>query len=146
MSDRIAIMNAGRIVQVAAPAAMYEAPADMFVAGFLGNPPIAFLEAEAAGGAARLRNGQSVAWAGEGPVVLGVRPEHFGPQHGTGLAGTVAMMETHGREDLFQVDLGGGGQLRAILPAGSGIRAGDRVDWGVAAEKLLAFRPDGSRA
>ena len=43
MCDRIAIMNAGEIVQIATPTEMYHNPATQFVAGFLGNPPIAFI-------------------------------------------------------------------------------------------------------
>src|SRR5215216_7835399 len=46
MGDRIAVMNAGRIVQVDSPLAVYDHPADMFVGGFIGTPPMNFLDAE----------------------------------------------------------------------------------------------------
>src|ERR687897_2299722 len=46
MGDRIAVMNAGRIVQVDNPLAVYDNPSDMFVGGFIGTPPMNFLEAE----------------------------------------------------------------------------------------------------
>src|ERR671910_874984 len=46
MGDRIAVMNAGRIVQVDHPLAVYDNPSDMFVGGFIGTPPMNFLEAE----------------------------------------------------------------------------------------------------
>lgn len=148
MCDRIALMDAGRIVQLAEPAEMYERPADIFVAGFLGNPPIAFLRGVANGAGIRLENGQSLdidRYADAGPLTLGIRPEHFGPQYGTGLVGEVHARETHGREDLVAVRLDGGGELRAILPARSGVAPGERVDWGAASDRIFAFAPDGRR-
>src|SRR5690606_367332 len=50
MCDRIAIMNAGEIIQLATPNEMYHNPRTAFVAGFLGNPPIAFLDGVAESG------------------------------------------------------------------------------------------------
>ena len=148
MCDRIALMKEGGIVQFSAPGEMYDDPADRYVAGFLGNPPIAFLEA-VAGEDLRLSGGQSLGpagrLAGKGKVVLGVRPEHYGPGLGPAVTGKAVMMETHGREDLFEVELDGGGRLRAILPAGSGVGLGDEVEWGVAVERIFAFSPEGGR-
>src|SRR3954453_4232433 len=46
MGDRIAVMNAGRIVQLDSPLAVYDYPADTFVGGFVGTPPMNFLHAE----------------------------------------------------------------------------------------------------
>lgn len=148
MCDRIALMKEGGIVQISSPAEMYDNPKDRYVAGFLGNPSIAFLNADA-GEELRLAGGQSlgpVDWlAGKGAVELGIRPEHYGPGKGLKLQGTVVMTETHGREDLFEVEVEGGGRLRAILPAGSQIRQGDSVDWGVAIDRIFAFSPQGVR-
>ena len=48
MGDRIAVMNKGRIVQLGNPLEVYDNPADTFVGGFIGNPPMNFLEAEVA--------------------------------------------------------------------------------------------------
>jgi inositol-phosphate transport system ATP-binding protein len=59
--------------------------------------------------------------------------------------GKAVMMETPVREGLFEVDLDGGGRLRAILPAGSGVGLGDAVTWGVAVERIFAFSPEGGR-
>ena len=61
MGDRIAVMNAGRIVQVDNPLAVYDRPADTFVGGFIGTPPMNFLAteivADGAGQVARLSGG-----------------------------------------------------------------------------------------
>lgn len=148
MCDRIALMNEGQIVQFDTPTEMYSNPSDQFVAGFLGNPPISFVAARSG---AMLDLGQGVQIArpaglgATGEVTLGIRPEHFGPQFGTGLAGTVIFVEPQGREELVDVRLASGAELRAILPAGARHSLGEEVDWGVNAEQILAFAPNGAR-
>ncbi|MCX8187771.1 MAG: ABC transporter ATP-binding protein [Nitrososphaeria archaeon] len=46
MADKVAVMNHGKILQYAPPNVVYEKPADLFVAGFLGSPPMNFVEAD----------------------------------------------------------------------------------------------------
>jgi ABC-type sugar transport system ATPase subunit len=77
LSDRVAVMNQGRIEQVADPVAIYERPATTFVADFIGSPSINFLNGELRDGAATLagRRLDGVAARGNGPVILGIRPE-----------------------------------------------------------------------
>ncbi|MBM1221445.1 ABC transporter ATP-binding protein [Ponticoccus sp. SC2-23] len=148
MCDRIALMRDGKIVQLDTPERMYADPASQFVAGFLGNPPISFLPARAG---EQLAIGQSQVLprpAGlevQGDIVLGIRPEHFGPQHGQGLHGEVIFVEPQGREELVDVQLDGGGILRAILPTGDPVKLGDRVNWGVSGGNILAFSTEGVR-
>jgi len=137
MCDRIVLMDSGRIVQQGTPVALYDQPVNRFVAGFLGNPPISFLPAD--GLPPGLRPDA------RGPVTLGIRPEHFGPQHGQGLSGQITAVEPQGREDMFLVALTGGGELRAILPAHSGFAPGQVVNWGVDAARIMAFDQQGMR-
>ena len=148
MCDRIALMREGKIVQLDTPEQMYRNPQSQFVAGFLGNPPISFLPARA-DASLTLANGQTIArppgLEAMGDVVLGIRPEHFGPQHGTGLKGKVVFVEPQGREELVDVRMDGGGDIRSILPAGDPIRPGETVDWGIAPGTILAFGPNGDR-
>jgi multiple sugar transport system ATP-binding protein len=88
MSDRIAVMNEGRIQQCASPLEIYNQPANLFVAGFMGSPPMNFLNGELRreGGTLHFetkgvrqplpaRLAAAVDGAAGGPVVLGVRPE-----------------------------------------------------------------------
>jgi multiple sugar transport system ATP-binding protein len=89
MGERICIMNAGRIVQVGAPMAVYRNPADTFVAGFLASPPMnllmARIEPGASSGLAVVSNGLRLPLVDApdcpyGPwrdraVILGIRPE-----------------------------------------------------------------------
>jgi len=148
MCDRIALMRDGKIVQLDTPEQMYVNPCSQFVAGFLGNPPISFLPA-VVGDVLSFGHDQTLARPSalevSEEVVVGIRPEHFGPQHGTGLQGEVTFIESQGREVLIDVRLDGGGEIRSILPAGEPIRAGQRINWGVATESILAFAPNGDR-
>ena len=135
MCDRIVLMDGGRIVQEGTPVALYDQPVNCFVAGFLGNPPISFLPVAALPAGFHPMAG----------VTLGIRPEHFGPQHGQGLTGRIVAVEPQGREDMFLVELTGGGELRAILPTHSGFAPGQAVDWGVDAARIMAFDEQGIR-
>ena len=74
LADRIAVMRQGEIVQLGTPTEIYHAPADTFVGGFIGNPPMNFLRAGALGGMVVLE-GFAVPSPVEGEVLLGVRPE-----------------------------------------------------------------------
>lgn len=149
MCDRIALMNDGQIVQYDTPENMYKNPANSFVAGFLGNPPISFLEAAVSDGKAvlpgnvQLNLPQKTSWP-KG-LSIGIRPEVFGPQFGDGVKGEIAFVETQGREDLFDVRLADQSMLRSIQPAGSGLKIGEQVDWGLSENELLFFDAEGSR-
>lgn len=148
MCDRIALMRDGKIVQLDTPEQMYANPTTQFGAGFLGNPPISFLtvsahEALSIGPNQTLARPSGLDATGE--IIIGIRPEHFGPQYGSGLEGEVTFVEPQGREDLIDVRLDGGGDIRAILASGEPIKPGQRVNWGVAVDRILAFSEDGNR-
>ncbi|MDO6729078.1 ABC transporter ATP-binding protein [Marinovum sp. 2_MG-2023] len=149
MCDRIALMKDGNIEQISTPSEMYERPASRYVAGFLGNPPISFLQAEANGQLA-LGGGNALALpngiTATGPVTLGVRPEHFGPQHrGPSVAGRVSFIEPQGREDLIDVILPDDQRLRAIVPAGHDITLGQEISWQVDLDRVHLFDAEGAR-
>jgi len=92
MGDRIVVMRDGVIHQVADPLTLYDRPADRFVAGFIGTPPMNFFEGRirAANGRLEFAAGEALALAVpppatealraylDKPVVLGVRPEDIG--------------------------------------------------------------------
>lgn len=89
MADRIVVLNAGRVEQVGTPLELFEAPANKFVAGFIGSPQMNFFDGMLAGtgpghvvvdvpGFGRLDIPAQLGDATVGePVVLGVRPSHF---------------------------------------------------------------------
>jgi multiple sugar transport system ATP-binding protein len=85
LADRIVIMRDGYVEQVGTPTEVFEKPANTFVAGFIGSPPMNQLDATVAGGKARLVDGVEVplpsdAMVSDGQqIVLGFRPESFAP-------------------------------------------------------------------
>jgi multiple sugar transport system ATP-binding protein len=93
MGDRVAVMNAGRLLQVDTPQVLYDRPASEFVAGFIGSPAINLVEAQleqmnghysVAFGEYRLtvddnlaRNRSALGDYVGSPIILGIRPEDF---------------------------------------------------------------------
>lgn len=107
MADRIVVMHGGVVEQIGRPLELYDRPANLFVAGFIGSPAMNLLQGkiEAPGiflsdGGARFPVSHITAEAGR-KVVLGVRPEHLElVDAGTegALAGTVVVTEPTGSE------------------------------------------------
>ncbi len=101
LGDRVAVLERGRLQQVATPAELYARPANRFVAGFIGSPPMNFAPARWLRGAP----------AGD-DLVAGVRPEAVAlAESGDAgaLAGTVVQVEALGHETLVHVRLAGSG-------------------------------------
>ena len=159
MCDRIAMMNEGEIAQLAEPEEMYKNPISEFVAGFLGNPPIAFLEARIANGRCLLHaTGQTLPLRGplsrleEGERVrIGIRPEHFRPDLPDKLEGTVAFVEPQGRECLYEVVLGKDADtvrpvLRSIQDSAERSKVGGRGCMGYLGRRPSRFRRGGGQA
>jgi multiple sugar transport system ATP-binding protein len=102
LGDRIAVMKDGHVMQFGTPADIYDRPANMYVASFIGSPTMNFMPATlcagADGGAVLRLPGLEqdlllpgrAAPAGERPVILGLRPEHARPV-GAGTPGAVAL-------------------------------------------------------
>ena len=75
LADRIAVLHAGRIVQIDTPATIYRHPATRFVGGFVGSPPMNFIAVPVTGGRARIGT-QSYPCPGSGPdILMGIRGE-----------------------------------------------------------------------
>ncbi len=127
LGDRIVVMQGGHVQQVATPAELYERPANLFVAGFIGSPPMNLLPGRIEGGKVRLDGGdtlESGAAGGAGApapdgtrVILGVRPEDLLPADpGPGaLACVVESAEPLGHEVLLGARAGSA-ELVARLP------------------------------
>jgi multiple sugar transport system ATP-binding protein len=120
LGQRVAVLNAGRLQQVASPRDLYERPASAFVAGFLGNPPMNLLPARVVTGG---RNAVAVGGttlpiaSGRMPktptagaaVTVGIRPEALtlaDPQAAEALRGTVEHVEWLGHETLVHLRAG----------------------------------------
>jgi multiple sugar transport system ATP-binding protein len=80
LGDRIVVMSGGELQQVGAPQDVYDRPANIFVAGFIGSPPMNLLRGTVVGG--RITAGDLTFELGgvpDGEVALGIRPEHLAP-------------------------------------------------------------------
>jgi inositol-phosphate transport system ATP-binding protein len=139
MADRIICMSKGRIEQIGTPDDLYLRPRSLFVAGFIGAPPINLLQGEIAGDRLRI-DGTSLPCEGGagGAVVFGLRPEALRFEAG-GIGGRISGVEPMGRETLYLVesDLG---TLRVLEP-GSSVRHGfgDPVAVAFDADATLIF-------
>ena len=107
MADRVAIMADGRLQQVGTPREVYERPANAFVAGFIGTPPMNTAAGHVSGGSASVGRGHLDLPdpAGTGDVVVGIRPEHLRIDPNGTLRATVRHVEWLGYEALAMVDL-----------------------------------------
>ncbi len=151
MADRIAIMDAGKILQIAEPREMYENPVSDYVARFLGSPPISFLEGRIEDSAfvepstgTRIPVDPEIAASHAGRAVrLGIRPEHFQPDGEVPIPGRISFIEIQGRETLFDVELPDGTVIRSIQSANEEARVGQEVCWGINAKKIMIFDENG---
>ncbi len=152
MCDRIAIMDAGKIIQIAEPKDMYENPVSSYVAGFLGSPPIAFLDGQIQDGkffepstGTQLPISAAIASSHGGQNVrVGIRPEYFHPDGEVKIKGDVSFLESQGRETLYNVKLPNGSILRSIQGVHEPVTIGQSVEWGVDTAKMLVFDESGN--
>jgi multiple sugar transport system ATP-binding protein len=140
MADRIVVMQLGHVEQIGAPLELYDRPANLFVAGFIGSPAMNFIDATI-----RRANGHAVAQATDGtqlplpptaagqdgqPIVYGVRPEHlqFVPADGRDgtLGAQVVVVEPTGAETLVVTRVAGS-DLSAIFRERHRLNPGDRI-------------------
>ncbi|WP_138417431.1 ABC transporter ATP-binding protein [Sinomonas gamaensis] len=123
MATKIALLNGGRLEQVGTPDELYDRPASVFAAGFMGSPATNLLDARLSssnGAITVMAPGvEAVLWEGETPereIVLGIRPEHLSlhapgsvaaaPTSGAALRGVVELCENLGREQLVHCRVG----------------------------------------
>jgi multiple sugar transport system ATP-binding protein len=110
MGDKIGVLNAGHIAQIASPREIYNHPQDTFVATFVGSPPMNIVSGE-------LRDGRLLALSGRldlaldgavrnrlksrsGPVKVGIRPENVGVGPAAAVEARVHHVENHGVEKI----------------------------------------------
>ncbi|PSM17614.1 sn-glycerol-3-phosphate ABC transporter ATP-binding protein UgpC [Nitratireductor sp. StC3] len=150
LADRIVVMQAGRIEQEGAPLDLYDRPANAFVAGFLGSPPMNFIKGRLQGGAVVTRDGTRLPAPGtrvadDGKTLLwGARPESIVPG-ADGLRGTVEVVEPTGPDTQLLVRLAGE-PLIVLLRTRAAVRPGEEISLHVAAGDIHLFHADdGSR-
>ncbi len=139
MSDLIAVMSAGRLQQLATPAEIYARPANLFVAGFCGSPPMNLLDGTVTG--VRFQRAEGSVPVEDGAAsdrrILGFRPEHAQiTMRGSAdsFAGEIYVVEPLGNETLVSVKVG---DDRVNVRAAAGFQGQIGDECGV--------RPDASR-
>ncbi|MER9462015.1 sn-glycerol-3-phosphate ABC transporter ATP-binding protein UgpC [Mesorhizobium sp. M0387] len=133
MADKIVVMRDGRIEQVGAPLELFDRPANLFVAGFIGSPSMNLLKGV-------VRKGDKVEIAGtlfpiaagstakEGQaVVYGVRPEHL-EIHPDGVPAKISVVEPTGSETLVFVRFGDSGEMVALFRERHDFKPGDTLN------------------
>jgi multiple sugar transport system ATP-binding protein len=147
MADKIAVMNHGVIEQFGTPQEIYNRPATMYVADFIGSPPMNFLRFTSG-----LQKGtRSVSVDGvditvpeiqqdmaEGELALGVRPEDIRFSDASSLRGAVYASEYHGTNQIVAVEMAKG-LVKARVPADQSFRIGETVGLELNYDKLSLF-------
>ena len=147
MADRIVIMSQGRVEQIGTPQEIYDRPNTMFVADFIGAPPMSFLGVQTS-----LRRGDRCIRIedaavempelfedrAEGKFALGVRPENVSFADSSPLRGRVIGAEYLGTTQIVTV-VTAHGQVKARLPSGQAVRIGEQVGLALRSDRLSLF-------
>ena len=159
MGGRVTVLQGGKLQQVAPPQEVYDRPANLFVAEFIGSPAMNFLDAEPDDSGdlrtpdanIRLNDAQRAAVrANTGAVVCGIRPEHLAPVEGEGASyagtfdGQIDLVESLGSEQHVIVKVAHG-TLVVKLTGSSRVESGHSLRLGVAAEHLHLFDKSSGR-
>ncbi|HEV8389391.1 MAG TPA: ATP-binding cassette domain-containing protein, partial [Dongiaceae bacterium] len=130
MADKIVVLNAGNIEQVGAPLELYNHPANLFVAGFIGSPKMNLLQGEAA----KKHNA----------VTIGVRPEHLTASRERGeWQGVVRVAEHLGSDTFLHIDAEALGRVTARAPGELALVTGDKVGLTPRPDRIHRFDSDG---
>jgi len=154
LGDSIAVMNHGIIEQLAPPREIYDRPASMFVADFIGSPPMNFLRFHGAlqqgvpsveidGAIVAIPAPRQAQPASE--LVLGVRPEHLRFSDESRLRGEVFGAEYMGTTQIVTVRTAHG-MVKARLSAGARVTTGEQVGLTLRGDKLSVFEASSGRA
>jgi multiple sugar transport system ATP-binding protein len=154
MADKIAVMNHGVIEQFGTPQQIYSRPASMYVADFIGSPPMNFLRFTSGlqkGSRTVSLDGVEIALPevhqdiAPGELALGVRPEHIRFSDSSPLRGSVYGAEYLGTNQIVAVETGKG-LVKARVPADRAFRIGETVGLELDSEKLSLFECATGRA
>ena len=130
LADRIVVLEFGRVAQVGSPRELYEKPANLFVAQFIGSPKMNMLPCTTEGTRYVLEGGRGGPFEGGSPAKhVGVRPEHITlGEPGTGQCdGTVDVLEYLGADTFVIIDGGPLGQITVRITGDTGLKPGDAV-------------------
>ena len=146
LADRMIVMNAGLAEQIGAPIEVYEDPASLFVAGFIGSPAMNFLpgkrnaDAVDIGGEVRIPLPESLRASAPGAITVGMRPEHLkaGAGEGTVFRFKVDTVEALGADSLVH-GASPGGEIVARVDGHATPKPGEMLAFTVMPDRLYFF-------
>jgi multiple sugar transport system ATP-binding protein len=148
MADKIVVLQDGRVEQIGAPLELFDRPANVFVAGFIGSPAMNLLNGAVAGddGAGVEVNGARLAVAGRHqvaagqPVLFGIRPEHLelAPE---GFPARVSVVEPTGSETMVFLRFGDS-DLVALFRERHDFKPGDTIHLRPRADQVHLFHAE----
>jgi len=154
LADRIVAMNAGLVQQVGTPLDLYDRPANLFVAGFIGSPAMNMLKgnyrANGVGSTMIAADGAEIPLGRAYPVesgtqvTLGVRPEHVAIGRAGGLPAAVDLVEPTGFGTILHLRAYGA-DLKAFTLERGVAAVGQRVPVTLPPERLHLFDSEGKR-
>ena len=150
ISDQIVVMEAGMVRQIDSPQKVYDDPCNLFVAKFLGTPPINVFEGSVREGGLYVGKDRILDTPGlkNGKVTIGIRPEGFVLDEQGPLICRLSSVEVMGRDTsvVARHEAAVSDTLRAIVPTDSDIRAGAKeIRFLVKPYKVHIFGEDGER-
>lgn len=150
LADRIIVLSPNGVQQIGAPMALYEDPANMFVAGFIGSPKMNLVDGRIGDdGRLWIGNGIQVNWcarqAAGRRVTVGMRAEHLAPDPNGTIRGNVILVERLGAESYVHLDVPG--LERPLVVAVAGEPPRDDAVWAVQPQqgRVYVFGADGRR-
>jgi sn-glycerol 3-phosphate transport system ATP-binding protein len=145
LAQRMIVMNAGRAEQIGTPMDVYQNPATVFVAGFIGSPAMNFLDGKSTGEGRVALDGSgtvssNVNAAAGHQVAVGIRPEHLVPckPSEANVVGSVEMVEALGADTLIHVAVAGRTVI-ARLPQGTAATVGEPIALSASREHVYLF-------
>ncbi|HEX7390126.1 MAG TPA: sn-glycerol-3-phosphate ABC transporter ATP-binding protein UgpC [Acidiphilium sp.] len=155
MADRIVVLNGGIVEQVGSPLELYNNPANLFVAGFIGSPKMNLLKGEVVtrddhevkvslADAGMVTVAADGVEAGPGTLVtVGMRPEHTQVAETGPIGGVVDFVEHLGNETLVYVKRSNGDAMIVKADDFAGIRMGEPIAMAPRPDRVSLFGPDG---
>ena len=148
ISDEIVVMKEGRIQQIGRPQAVYDVPRNLFVAKFLGTPPVNVFRGRILGGSLLIGDEAVLPAPGlpEGDVTVGIRPEGFLPDPAGAFSLALSRVEVMGRDTSVIADhpASESGAVRAVISSESVPDAeSGTVRFTLKKNKVLLFSPEG---
>ena len=147
LADRVVVMNGGIVEQMGPPLDLYDRPESLFVAAFIGSPPMNFVEGFVRGGALVMDEGTSLALPlpinSNERVTIGVRPEHL-QLASEGWPAVVSVIEPTGSETQITARMGGQ-VIRVLIRGRTEVNPGETIHLTARAADIHVFETRSGR-